>query len=263
MGPNSYNMFVMLNKGILLAMLGCLLILAACAPQGEVLATPTALPTPPATETTDWFPATATPTLMPIVELSPTPDLLPGLGTQLLIDDFSDDAVWATSQSDSSSAMLANGRISLSTNETGNVVLSTRSEPFFGDFYAEISASPGLCDGEDEYGFVVRAASLGDQYRFGLSCDGRAKVDRILGGGASRPLGWLASPIIPSIMPSQARLAVWALGSEMRFFVDDVLLFSIDNAVIFEGTLGVYIRSRGQGTLSVAFSDLQVWALNN
>jgi len=253
----------MLSRGTKWAILGCLLILTACAPQGEILATPTALPTLPATETTDWFPATATPTLMPTAEHSPTPDLLPGLGAQLLNDVFSDDSVWATSQSDSSTAILANGRITLSTNENGNVVLSTRSEPLFGDFYAEISASPGLCEGEDEYGFVVRSASLGDQYRFGLSCDGRAKVDRILGGAASRPLAWLASPIIPSIMPSQAKLSVWASGSELRFFVDDVFLFSLENAVIFEGTLGVYIRARGQGTLSVAFSDLQVWALDN
>lgn len=240
-----------------------MMVLSACAAQGEILATPTSLPTQPATETPIWFPATTTPTLMPTAAQSPTPDLHPGLGAQLLNDDFSEDSVWATSQSETSSAMLANGRISLSTNEAGNVVLSTRSEPLFGDFYAEISANPGLCEGEDEYGFVLRAASLGDQYRFGLSCDGRAKVDRILGGGASRPLGWLANPIIPSIVPSQIRLAVWASGSELRFFADDVFLFSIDNAVIFEGTLGVYIRARGQGTLSVAFSDLQVWALEN
>ena len=64
-------------------------------------------------------------------------------------------------------------------------------------------------------------------------------------------------------MPSKARLAVWASANELRFFVDDMLLFSLENAVIFEGSIGVYIRARGQGTLSVSFSDLQVWALED
>ena len=239
----------------------CWIVLAACAPQEEFLpaATPTAVQAP--TETIIWFPATPTPTELPIAEQSPTPDPHPGLGALLLDDDFSIASVWPTSQSATSAAILSNGRITLSTSQSGNVVLSTRTEPAFADFYAEITASPGLCDGEDEYGFIIRSASLGDQYRFGLSCDGRAKVDRILGAEASRPLGWISSPIIPSIMPSNVRLAVWASGSEMRFFVDDVLLFSLENAVIFEGSLGVYIRARSQGGLSVSFSDLQVWAL--
>jgi len=239
------------------------IILSACTPQAEILATATPTDVQVPTETIIWFPATATPTQLPVAEQSPTPDPHPGLGAQLLSDDFSTASFWPTNQSESSAAIISNGRITLSTSLSGNVVLSTRTEPAFGDFYAEITASPGLCDGEDEYGFIIRSASLGDQYRFGLSCDGRAKVDRILGAEASRPLGWIASPVIPSIMPSNVRLAVWGSGSELRFFVDDVFLFSLENAVIFEGGLGVYVRARGQGGLSVSFSDLQVWALDN
>jgi hypothetical protein len=256
-------MLIMTRRIAFLPFSLCLIFLVACAPQEEVLltATPTAVQSP--TETIIWFPATATPTQLPVAEQSPTPDPHPGLGALLLDDDFSDLSAWPTNQSESSAAIISNGRFTLSTSLSGNVVLSTRNEPAFGDFYAEITASPGLCEGEDEYGFIIRSASLGDQYRFGLSCDGRAKVDRILSAAASRPLGWISSPIIPSIMPSNVRLAVWASGSEMRFFVDDVFLFSLENAVIFEGGLGVYVRARGQGTLSVSFSDLQVWALEN
>lgn len=251
----------MLKRDIVFVLLAFLM--SACAPRPEPLPTATPLPTLPPTETPIWFPATATPTLLPIAEASPTPDMHPGLGALLLSDDFSSASLWATSQSDSATALIANGRITLSTDRAGLVVLSTRSEPVFGDFYAEITAISGLCEGEDEYGFVVRATSSGDQYRFALSCDGRAKVDRILAGSASRPAGWLQSPILPKLGPSTVRLAVWASGSQMRFFVDDAFLFSINDTVLYNGTVGVYIRARGEGALSVSFSDLQVLALEN
>ncbi len=236
-------------------------VLCACVSQDDSLPILSPSPTILASETPVWFPPTSTSSPMPIAEPSSTPDLIPGLGDLLLEDTFSEAAFWSTSQSASSSAMVANERISLSTSQIGTFVLSTRSEPLLDDIYAEIIASPSLCTGEDEYGFVLRAAPSGDQYRFGISCDSRAKVDRIFAGEASRSVGWVQNPVIPSGAPGKAKLSVWASGSEMRFFVDDVFLFEVNDTVLYRGTLGVYIWAHGDGALSIAFSDLRVWLL--
>jgi hypothetical protein len=56
-------------------------------------------------------------------------------------------------------------------------------------------------------------------------------------------------------------LSVWASGSEMRFFVDDMLLFTVNDTLLYSGRLGVFIRARGEGPLTVSFSDLMIYAL--
>lgn len=250
------------NAKLSLKVLIAILLISSCSPARlPPTSTFSPLPTDTSTQTPIWFPPTATRTLIPTSPPEPTPDLHPGVGERLLSDDFSDEAVWEIVQLANSSMMMANQRLTLATQNSTVPLLNRRSGPIFGDFYAEITASPSLCSGEDEYGFVIRAASSGDHYRFTLSCDGRAKVDRVLNGALSTQVGWLQSTAIPGVAPSNSRMSVWASGSEMRFFIDDAYLFTINDTVIYTGTVGVFIRARGANDLSVSFSDLQVWAL--
>lgn len=237
------------------------LLLSACSPSVPDVALETATPTATSTNTPVWFPPTATYTPSPTRAASPTAGPLEAVGELLLADTFGDDANWATNNSGSSSAVIANGRITLTTQIANAVVLSTRSEPVFSDFYAQIIVSPSLCDGEDEYGFIFRADPEGEHYRFTLSCDGRAKLDRYRNGTQIPSITWVEHNAIPRVAPSKSTLAVWAQESELRFFVNDTLVFTASDTVLYEGLLGVFIRSRGEGTLSVSFSDLQVWAL--
>jgi len=101
----------------------------------------------------------------------------------------------------------------------------------------------------------------GNHYRFALSCDGRAKVDRYLGESLSRQAGWIQDQAIPSVIPGSSRLGVWASGSQLHFFVNGLFLFSVNDTQLYLGTIGVYVRTAGAGDVAVSFSDLQVWAL--
>jgi hypothetical protein len=239
------------------------ILLTACAPAQSALPANTETPTQvaTATPTIDWFPATPTHTPMPTSAASPTPDLHPGIGDLLLDENFSTDESWNTIQSDNSSALVANGRFTLRTEQNNGFVMSVYNEVGYRDIYAEITASPSLCKGEDEYGLVVRDDASGDHYRFALSCDGRAKVDRYQGGSLIAHEPWVGSLAVPDAAPSESRLAVWANGSQMRFFVNDALVLSTSDSVFFAGLIGVFIRQDGEGTLSVSFSDLRVWEL--
>jgi hypothetical protein len=221
--------------------------------------TATPLPSPTETPTIIWFPPTPTFTPYPTVAVSPTANLRNGVGELLLEDDFSDPAAWSTSSDNEASAAVSNGSINLSLKSADDYLLSTRSGPVFGDFYAEITANPNFCHGEDEYGFIVRDLN-GDHYRLVLSCDGRVKVDRFY-RGLSRQAGWLQSAVIPDVMPSSSRLQIWAAGSQMRFFVNDIYLFSITDNLLYQGTIGVFVHTAGEGDVSVSFSDLKVWAV--
>ena len=239
---------------LLLACSGCRVTFAPAAPSE----TPT--PAPSASATIQWFPPTPTASPFPTPNTTPTPDQRPGIGELLLEDDFSDASFWTTGRDDEGVVLVSGGTIYLGLNAENSYLFSTRIAPVFRDFYAELTTSPTLCRGEDEYGLLIRGLG-GDHYRFALSCDGRAKVDRYLGGSLTRQAGWAQNQTIPAVVPGSSRLAVWASGSQLRFFVNDLYLFSVNDTQLYLGVIGVYVHTSGPGDVAASFSDLQVWAV--
>ena len=239
-------------------------VLSACAP-AELPPTSTSSPTAILipTATIDWFPATASPTAMPTQTASPTPNMHPDLGVLILADNFSSPSPWPDTATNNTRVGVENNRLNLYSNISGALLLAPRNAPVIGDFFMEVTASTSLCDGNDEYGLMLRITSTGDHYRFALSCDGRAKIERVLNGAVSMPLEWQAFPVVPAMAPSIVRLSIWASNSEMRFFVNDVLLFTANDTVLYSGRVGAFIRTRSNGPVSVSFSDLMIYALEN
>jgi hypothetical protein len=239
------------------------LLLASCDIQPPTpLPTLTPTPVPTATATIDWFPVTDTPTPPPTVTRTPTPNLRPDVGVVLVEDDFTSDEDWILSTADDYNIAIANGHLTMVLSRPRWFIFTTRSEPSLGDFYAEITASPNLCHGEDEYGFILRTSTTLVHYRFALSCDGKAKVTRVSHNSARVILPWTKNPTIPALAPSSSRLAVWAKGQDIRFFVNGVYLFSISDTVLMEGAIGVFVRTAGDTPVSVNFSNLVVHSIN-
>jgi len=238
------------------------LALGACGPASTPLPLPadTPLPseTPTPTTTPVWFPPTATPTPFPTAEVKPTENYQTDLGEVIFRDDFSKGENWQLSRTDAGSVALGKKELTLAIHEPQGYLYTVRNQPVLSDFYAEITASPTLCREGDEYGMLFRLNSSSDFYRFSLSCDGRVRVDRVVGGAASSPQPWTYSGVVPPGAPSTSRLAVWAKGEEMRFFVNDYYQFSIDDPMLPSGTLGMFARSAGEMVVTVRFTDLVV-----
>ena len=55
------------------------------------------------------------------------------------------------------------------------------------------------------------------------------------------------------------RLAVHARGKTLRFYIDDVLQFTITDPFPAGGQIGFFVRSSGESPLSISFRELQVW----
>jgi len=251
----------------LIPFLGVAFLLCLTAACAQATPSPTFTPLPTSTPTTTptvvWFPPTETPTPHPTVEPSPTLDLLPGVEAVLLRDDFSTGEGWSLASSDQGSVAVRGNHLTLALAQPRGYLFTTRQEPLLSNFYAEITASPSLCTGADEYGLLVRVSSSLDYYRISLSCDGRARVDRLYQGVATTAVSWTTSGAIPSTVPNTSRLQVWALGSEIRFFIDDFLLFSLQDTVLYTGTLGVFVRAAGDTGVTVSFSDLVIYTVEN
>lgn len=240
------------------------LLLAACAlapaaPPPTPTSTPTHTPAPSPTPTVVWFPPTATFTPFPTRAVTPTPDQLTGVGPLLLRDEFQDPSVWDLKTTPEGAVSLAGGELSLVLTEPGGFLFSTRREPLLTDFYVEITARTSLCQGLDEFGLMLRVSPNLDYYRFSLSCDGQARLDRIYRGGAASLQPWTFGGGVPLGAPGEVRLGAWVVGEELRLFIADQLLFSVRDPLIPTGTLGVFARSAGETAITVSFADLAIY----
>lgn len=243
---------------ILLAVYG----LWACLPVSTPQVLPTQTQLPPSqtpTPTIVWFPPTATFTPFPTAAVTPTVDLLMGLGDVIFQDDFSEASAWNLVEDPGGSVALGKNELSIVIQKNKTYLYSIRAEPVFSDFYLEITASPTFCRDKDEYGVLVRVSPTLDYYRYSLSCDGYVRLDRLVNGSASSPQTWVWSASVPPGAPSSSVVGVWAVGSEMRFFVNRQYQFTVRDPLLSSGSVGIFARSASDKPVTVSFSNLIIY----
>jgi hypothetical protein len=236
-----------------------LLLLSACLPSGANPAIETPLPsdTPPPSPTIVWFPPSATPTLKVLLTPTATPQMNPGVGALRFSDDFSDAASWDTAASAQASAAISRNRLTLVA-EPGVYLASMNREITLGDFYAEITARPSLCRGEDSYGIIIRSSGS-SFYRFTLTCNSLISAERIRNNVRLVMQPPIPSGDAPPGAPGEVRIGMWAVGNEMRLFLNGRYQFSISDPSSLSGALGVFVKGAGDTPVSVTFFDLTVY----
>lgn len=233
-------------------------LISSCAALDSILATPTLIiltKTPMPTSTTVWFPPSVTPSPQFLSTRAPTPEMRPNVGGIIFTDNFSRSSLWDIAASDQASASINQNRLNLAA-QSGYYMTSLRHKTILSDYYAEITAAPNLCRDQDSYGVLIRA-SVAAYYRFELSCNGTVFAERI--SGRSHEL--LQIPLPSGDAPlgtGEVRIGVWAVGAEMRLFLNGRYQFSINNANNPSGTIGVFVNAAGDNPVVVSFSDLSV-----
>lgn len=213
--------------------------------------------TPTLTPTIVWFPPSVTPTLgAAATPKPPTPEMRPGIGSTILTDDFSDPSLWDIATSDQASADINNNRLILSV-QSKVYMISLRQDLTADDYYAEVTARPNLCRGDDSYGLLVRANAVA-YYRFSLTCNGEVFMERISVGKRELLQSPLPSGDAPRGAPGEVRIGMWAVGSELRLFLNGRYQFGVSNTAYPSGTIGVFVNSAGDNPVVVSFSRLTI-----
>lgn len=234
-------------------------LLASCSGMEGWSATPTftaPTETPSPTATRVWFLPSATPTPPSLSTQPPTPEMRPGIGNLLLEDDFSDPSLWNTAASDTASAIVSDNHLTLAV-QSGLSLLSLRQSAFPENFYAEVTARPSLCRGDDTYGILVRA-SAASFYRFVLTCNGTVRAERVLNGTRLPLQAPLPSADVPPGAPGEVRIGIWAFDRDIRLFLNGKFQFSISEPTFPSGVIGFFVRSAGDTAVVVSFEDLIV-----
>lgn len=235
------------------------LLLSACLPAEAIPPTETPLPsdTPPPSPTIVWFPPSTTPTLRTFPTNTATPVMSPGIGSILFSDDFLSASAWDTASSSQGSAAISRNRLTLAA-EPGIYLVSMNREVTLGDFYAEITVRPSLCRGDDSYGIIIRSTGA-SFYRFTLTCNSMISAERYQSSVRLLVQPPTLSGDAPPGAPGEAQIGIWAVGSEMRLFLNDRFQFSITDPGSLSGAFGVFVRGAGDTPVSVTFSDFIVY----
>jgi hypothetical protein len=249
---------------IFILIMGFIFLLSACTVEAEPLPntpTPSLTPLPP-TETIVWFPSTETPTVTPTILKSPTPEQKPGVGALILNDNFSDEEGWLTSQTTSGNIVYGKNNLSLSVAAEKRGLQSFMQEYIPGNSYIEMTVNPSLCRNRDTYGLLLRAESENSYYRFVMACTGEIRAERYRNGELAVMQDWTPSGQLPPGAPITVRVGVWMYDNELRFFINDEFQFSVTDPVYQSGQLGVFARTADKPPLTVSFSNLYVYAIN-
>lgn len=234
-------------------------LLTACLTLNATRATDPPQPsqTPPPTQTIIWFPPSATSTLIAIPTYTATAEMKPGIGALIFSDDFTDSSLWDTVDSPQASVTLKNNQLTLAV-EPATSIASLRRDATLSNFYAELTARIGLCRGDDVYGLIIR--STGNSfYRFNVSCNGALQVERIKNSVRLTILDPIYSGDVPLGPPGEVKIGIWAVGGEMRFFLNDRFQFSLIEKTFPSGAFGVFVKSNGDTPVTITFSELSVY----
>lgn len=253
-----YFFLALLPLFILAGLAACLPLATPLPPLPTDTATP-ALPTEIPTSTVVWFPPTPTPTPFSTQVITPTADLSPRFGELLFSDEFTEPGAWSLGKSPAGSAALGKDELTIAVSKPKGYIYSVNNQNSLRDFYVEVTASPSICRGADEYGLLLRISPALEFFRFAITCDGQTRLDKYANGRASSPQPLTMSGAIPPGAPSSSRLAVWAVGREMRFYANGEFLFSVNDSSLPSGGLGLFARSEGDTAVTVNFSDLNVY----
>ncbi len=235
-------------------------LLTACSPldASPPASTPSPSETPLPTATVIWFPASSTPTPSNgFATQTATPQMNPGIGDVILADDFSDAAQWDVAVSDQGSVAVSRNRLTIVA-QPGFYLTSMRRSLVTENFYAEVIAQTSLCRDADNYGLILRA--LGNSFfRVVLSCNGLVSVERVKNGVKLVIFEAVPSGDAPLGAPGQVKIGLWAVGAEMRLFLNDRFQFSVNDKSFPSGGFGIFARAAGNTPVTVTFSDLIVY----
>jgi len=246
---------------ILLLTSGCDLLLPAATLSPTETPTQTQTPTP----TIDWFPASPTATLLP--ESTPTPqptlaDQYEGVGDLRLQDDFTDERLWTTLQTESGNAVFGNGNLTLAGAKQNAYLFSDSQHALNSNFYLEITIQTSLCQPADQFGIIFWRQSQSDYYLLSFDCSGQYRLALVQDGQSIVLRNWESASQMQPGYPAENHVGLWVIQGLFRLYINDTFQFEESISRERTGELSIFARTVTGDAITVRFSDLKIYKID-
>jgi hypothetical protein len=135
-----------------------------------------------------------------------------------------------------------------------------------GDQQAQLQVRTQVCGDQDEWGLFFRGALSSDNkfsgYVFRLNCAGQASVVLINNSKSTTLLNWTSVSAAKNGADVENTLLAWAGKNELRFYVNDMYVGTVNDATYTSGEYGLYVNDRTNGNAQFRFYDLRVYDVN-
>jgi hypothetical protein len=187
----------------------------------------------------------------------------PGNQGLLYAADFNATGTWGTGELDGARAETVEDAYQLMVEVDKGFYWATAGATFASAIY-EVTVTQTAGPLDNGFGLVLRAEEGADSfYLFEISGDGYVWIGRCHQRCATAVSlageGWFAAPAVRPGLGNANHLRVEADGARLTFFVNESQVAQISDDTFEQGDVGVFAETRGEGGVTVAFSDLRVW----
>jgi hypothetical protein len=141
---------------------------------------------------------------------------------------------------------------------TSNLVAWGLANRNVADFRLEVDAAQEAGPNNNGYGVLFRLQDRDNFYRFDVSGDGFFLLSKFNSGEWVTLVPWTASSAI-NVGQAANRLAVEAIGSQIRVYANDSLLAEVEDDTITEGNFGFFASTFSEPNLTISFDDISLW----
>ncbi len=165
---------------------------------------------------------------------------------------------WYIESDDLGGSTIENESMIIRTNSPYTIQFSTLREPLFDDFKLQVDVA--ILDGSKgaSYGVLFRMNDQNEFYRFDITADGRFMVEKANADGSwTRFLNdWKRAESIQLGQDTWNSLRVDAVGPEISFYVNSILVHKITDEALSSGQIGLDIGAFDQPSASAVFDNL-------
>jgi hypothetical protein len=187
------------------------------------------------------------------------------LSSPHFVDDFSVRLRWGEPHSESASVYVKAGRLHAIDRVPDPYIVWSRNDLTAGNFYAEVTAEIGDCEGRDGYGLAVRihGEEANNAYTLEFSCSGEYRIRAFRDGGVETLLEWTAADSIHKGAGGVNQMGFLAHGSDLFAFANRQYLGQVRATLHYAGTFGLFASAAESEDLSADFDQFAVWFIDS
>lgn len=180
----------------------------------------------------------------------------------LFSDSFTDGSIgpWLLESDEQGQTVIAGGRLVIALNALNLVQYTTLGDLNFSDFVLTLEVSQTAGNPNSSYGLLWRMNSPNQFYRFEINSAGLYLVERRDGDGLIGELsaGWQPTSALLTGLNVTNQLRLEAIGSQMKFYVNDQLIYEIADGTYPQGGFALDAGTFSEGGLQVTFDNLVI-----
>jgi hypothetical protein len=190
------------------------------------------------------------------------PDPLAGT-TGVLFNETFDPKVyyWGVGVTGFSRSRITDGALEMSLKNRNAVVWLFAGVPDIQDFFAMITVTSPNCDGGDHFGLNFRAVNDGTQLLFGITCDGRYRLQERQNGAARLLVLPTPSDAVKTGPGAVNELGVRGEGKQISLYVNRQFLTRVEVTALTKGRFGAYANSAATADLTARFDNFIAWGM--